>query len=108
MRIHPVHSVHGLSTRPQQEQAADAPADTNATEPAFDSTWATTRADEPAPPSTGSGFEETMVSGDKIYVVLAVVLIIWFGLVLLLFRTDRRLARLEDRVEANDSDPPQV
>lgn len=108
MRIHPVHSVHGLSTRPQQEQAADAPADTSAAESAFDSTWATTRTEEPAAPPAGSTFEETMVSGDKIYVVLAVVLIIWFGLVLLLFRTDRRLARLEDQVEANDSDPPQV
>jgi hypothetical protein len=104
MRIHPVHSVHGLSTRPQREERGDAAADTSDTEAAYDSTWATTEEVQP----TTSRFEETMVSGDKIYVVLAVVLIIWFGLVLLLFRTDRRLARLEDQVEANDSETSQV
>jgi CcmD family protein len=49
-----------------------------------------------------------MVSGNNIYVVLAVVLIIWFGLVLLLFRTDRRLSRLEQQVDANESDRSQV
>jgi CcmD family protein len=107
MWIHPVHSVHDLSTRdlsthPQQEPPADAPADT--TGPAFDTTWATTRQAEPST----SRFEETMVSGNKIYVVLAVVLIIWFGLVLLLFRTDRRLSRLEQQVDANESDRSQV
>jgi len=104
MRIHPVHSVHGLSTLPQREEREDAAADTSDTEAAYDSTWATTQ--EVAP--TTSRFEETMVAGDKIYVVLAVVLIIWFGLVLLLFRTDRRIARLEKQVESNESDPSQV
>lgn len=41
------------------------------------------------------GLERQMVQADKLYVVLAVVLVIWAGLLLFLFRTDRRLARLE-------------
>ena len=36
-----------------------------------------------------------MLSQDKLFVVLAVVLIIWFGLVFFVFRTDRKLDRLE-------------
>ena len=34
-------------------------------------------------------------SGDKLYVVLGVVLIIWLGIAAYLVRTDRRIARLE-------------
>ena len=45
-------------------------------------------------PVTG-GLERTMLAEDKLPVVLAVVLVIWFGLLFFLFRTDRRLARLE-------------
>lgn len=41
------------------------------------------------------GIERAMLAEDKLPVVLAVVLVIWFGLLLLLFRTDRRLARVE-------------
>ena len=33
--------------------------------------------------------------GANVFVVLAVVLIVWLGVLLLLFRTDRRLARIE-------------
>ena len=36
-----------------------------------------------------------MLADDKLPVVLAVVLIVWLGVLLLLFRTDRRLARIE-------------
>ena len=45
------------------------------------------------------GLEAVMLSNDKLYVVLVVVLIIWFGLLFFLFRTDRRLARLERTLE---------
>jgi CcmD family protein len=41
------------------------------------------------------GIERAMLAEDKLPVVLAVVLVIWLGLLLLLFRTDRRLARIE-------------
>ncbi|MDX1419877.1 MAG: hypothetical protein R3181_07920 [Rubricoccaceae bacterium] len=41
------------------------------------------------------GIERVMLAEDKLPVVLAVVLVIWLGLLLLLYRTDRRLARVE-------------
>ncbi len=45
------------------------------------------------------GIERAMLAEDKLPVVLAVVLVIWFGLLLLLFRTDRRLARIERELD---------
>jgi hypothetical protein len=47
------------------------------------------------PTAAPSPLERVMLAEDKLYVVLAVVLVIWFGLLLLLFRTDRKVARLE-------------
>jgi CcmD family protein len=41
------------------------------------------------------GIERVMLAEDKLPVVLAVVLVIWLGLLLFLFFTDRRLARIE-------------
>jgi CcmD family protein len=41
------------------------------------------------------GIERVMLAEDKLPVVLAVVLVIWLGLLLFLFLTDRRLARIE-------------
>jgi len=41
------------------------------------------------------GIERMMLAEDKLPVVLAVVLIVWVGVLLLLFRTERRLARIE-------------
>jgi len=41
------------------------------------------------------GIERVMLAEDKLYVVLAVVLVIWFGLLAFLFMTERRLRRLE-------------
>lgn len=58
---------------------------------AYDSLWA--NAD--APVQAVSGLDQVMLSQDKLFVVLAVVLIIWFGLVFFVFRTDRKLDRLE-------------
>jgi hypothetical protein len=45
-----------------------------------------------------------MGTDGKIYVVLAVVLLIWFGLLTLLVRTDRKIDRLERRLDADRSD----
>ncbi|MCH7638814.1 MAG: CcmD family protein [Bacteroidetes bacterium] len=47
------------------------------------------------------GIERVMLAADKLPVVLVVVLIIWFGLLFLLFRTDRRINRIEK--ELNES-----
>ena len=62
---------------------------------AFDSIWAGGNIPTQAP----SPLEELMLSHDKIYVVLAVVLIIWIGITIFLLRTDRRIDRLERLVD---------
>ena len=49
------------------------------------------------------GIERAMLASDKLPVVLAVVLIIWFGLLFLLFRTDRRITKIERELNSNDS-----
>ena len=81
MTIHPV---------PPQ----DAPADSARTT-AYDSVWA---GREVVPTQQPEGLERVMLADGKIYVVLAVVLIIWFGLIAFLFRTDRKLDRLEQEI----------
>lgn len=45
------------------------------------------------------GLERFMVQQDKLFVVVAVVLVIWLGIAFFLMRTDRRIARLEERLE---------
>lgn len=47
------------------------------------------------------GIEALMLAEDKLPVVLAVVLVIWLGLLAFLFFTDRRLARIERGLNAN-------
>lgn len=61
----------------------------------YDTVWSTTEvpSKEPAP------IERVMLAEDKLYVVLAVVLLIWFGLLFVLFRTNRRIRRLEKKRE---------
>ncbi|MEM1269591.1 MAG: CcmD family protein [Bacteroidota bacterium] len=62
---------------------------------AYDSVWAT----ETRPAETQDAFERTMLSEDKLYVVLGVVLLIWFGILVMLFRNERKIAQLEKDVE---------
>lgn len=62
---------------------------------AFDSIWA----NPDVPVQTLNWLDQLMLSQDKLFVVLAVVLIIWFGLVFFVFRTDRKLHRLERTLE---------
>lgn len=45
------------------------------------------------------GIEEVMLAESKLPVVLAVVLLIWFGILLLLFRTEKRLSRVEKKLK---------
>jgi len=68
-----------------------APDTTRSLATAYDSVWANPN----APVETLSRLDQVMLSQDKLYVVLAVALIIWFGLVFFVFRTDRKLDRLE-------------
>ena len=62
---------------------------------AYDSVWAGAA----VPIQEMSGLEDVMLSDDKIFVVLAVVLIIWVGIVILLLRNDARLKAVERSVE---------
>ena len=58
---------------------------------------------EEVPTQAPDALERVMLAEDKLYVVLAVVLIIWLGLVFFVFRTDRKLDRLERTLEADRS-----
>ena len=44
-----------------------------------------------------------MLDNDKLFVVLAVVLVIWAGIVLFIYGTDRNIGRLERRIETLES-----
>ena len=63
---------------------------------AYDSVWAS---GSEIPPKEPEGFEKMMVADGKIYVVLAVVLIIWFSILAFLVRTDRRIRSVERQIE---------
>lgn len=66
----------------------------------YDSVWSGTTASQ-----TNTPLETAMLADGKLYVVLVVVLLIWSGLLLFLFRNDRRIARLEQLVQAPPADP---
>ena len=68
-----------------------APDTTETASMAYDSIWDT----PDGPVQAVSGLDQVMLSEDKLFVVLAVALLIWFGLVFFVFRTDRKLDRLE-------------
>lgn len=89
MNIHPV-PADGLTSSPTQERP-----DTAST---YDSTWT-----EQPETETPDGLERVMLADGKIYVVLAVVLLIWFGLLAVLIRTDRKINRLERRLDEDGS-----
>ncbi|RMH61848.1 MAG: CcmD family protein [Bacteroidetes bacterium] len=80
-------TIHPLHTLPDSTQAG--------LSTPYDSVWATAG----VPTAEPVGLERVMLAEDKLYVVLAVVLIIWAGVLVFLFRNDRRLARLERRLE---------
>ncbi len=46
-----------------------------------------------------SDFESLMLDNDKLMVVLAVVMIIWIGIIVFIFLTDRKVERLESSVQ---------
>ncbi len=62
---------------------------------AYDTVWAGA-----APTRQQATVERAMLDNDKLFVVLAVVLLIWAGIAYFLLRTDRRLAALERSVES--------
>lgn len=52
------------------------------------------------------GVERFMLQQDKLYVVAAVVLLIWLGIAAYLIANDRRIARLERALDARDRAAP--
>lgn len=70
------------------QEAQEAPEGTTT---AYDSTWATAQIPEQGP----VGSEKFMLAEDKLFVVLAVVLIIWAGIAYYLFKTDRKILEME-------------
>lgn len=52
--------------------------------------------------------EAVMLDNDKLLVVLAVVLIIWIGITVFIYATDRKIDRLESSVKAlrSEEKPP--
>ncbi len=69
----------------------------NTVSTAYDSLWSGADIPTQAP----SALEQVMLSDEKIFVVLAVVLIIWTGIIILVLRTDRHLQRVERSVAEN-------
>lgn len=49
------------------------------------------------------GIERVMLAEDKLPVVLAVVMIVWIGLLILMARTERRLRRVEQALNERES-----
>ena len=67
----------------------------------YDSTWTENQIPEQPP----LGTERFMLAQDKLFVVLAVVLVIWFGIAYFIHRTDRKLLALEKAAaERTDSE----
>lgn len=91
MTIHPIRPSDSSTLRPAQDRP-----DTTS---AYDTTW--TEQPEGASPT---GLDRILGQDGKIYVVLAVVLLIWIGLLTVLFRTDRKIDRLERRLDRHISD----
>lgn len=63
----------------------------------YDSVWSATDTAAAAP----DALERVMVADGKIYVAVAVLLLIWLGLLWYIYRTDRKLDRLERDIESD-------
>ena len=61
----------------------------------YDTTWGSGEIPERLP----EGIEAVMLSEDRLYVVLAVVLLIWLGVLFFVYRTDRKIGELEREVD---------
>ncbi len=86
--FNPIGPSGTFSVRYQLQDAQEAPTDAQAP---YDSVWSS----QGVPTQEVSGIEALLLKEDKLYTVLAVVLIIWFGIMLFIFRTDQKLNRLE-------------
>jgi hypothetical protein len=109
MTIHPLGSDDAVAARPLQARPDSGSVQERPnsgsvqkrpdTASAYDSTWA----EQPATQEPAT-LDRVMGTDGKIYVVLAVVLLIWFGLLVLLWHTDCKIDRLERRLDETSSD----
>ena len=85
------------SLPPQQEaqQAQDSLLSNSTEAVPYDSVWGINQIPEMGPVGT----EQFMLAEDKLFVVLAVVMIIWLGIAFFIHRTDTRLKKLEDTLK---------
>lgn len=88
-----LHPLYAQEAAPQEETGGAT---------AYDSIWASSE----MPAHQPSGLERVMLAQDKLYVVLAVVLILWIGIAFFLLRTDRKLDRLERALESRIPETP--
>lgn len=105
MRIHfgSTQDTTDLPAPPDTAETVDSLAGAQST--AYDTIWS----EQEVPTQQPTALEEVMLQQDKIYVVLAVVLLIWFGLAAFLFRTNRRIRTLEQQLDASeDLDPSET
>ena len=79
-------TIHPLQNQPTSPPGQSTP---------YDSVWVGSG----VPVQEEQGLEKVMLAEDKLYVVLAVVLIIWIGLIFFVYRTDRKVTRLERKVD---------
>ncbi len=49
-----------------------------------------------------NGFDGMMLSNGKIYTVVGVLLIIFIGMILYLFNTDKKLTSIENQIKSNE------
>lgn len=49
-----------------------------------------------------SGFDRMMLSNGKMYTVVGVILIIFIGLMLYLYNTDKKLRKIENQIKSNE------
>lgn len=49
-----------------------------------------------------NGFDSMMLSNGKIYTVVGVLLIIFIGIIIYLFNTDKKLTSIENQIKSNE------
>ena len=89
-------TIHAFEPQSDVRQSDSTEADSVA----YDSAWAQTTSPEAQP----DALERIFTTDGKIYVVVAVLLIVWMGIMAYVYRTDQKIDALERRVDRSISD----
>ena len=76
------------------------PFDPAADTTAADTAWAQ---QESMPTAEPDALEQIMIVDGKIYVAVVVLLIVWIGIMVYIYRTDRKIDKLEQRLDRSTS-----